>query len=100
MVLVGGLLAIIGSAYVYVKNQHVAREDIKRGIQQDILKFNEESEQLQRRIDAKLLREEIHKFLNSRNSRLDKIPRSAITTVSQVEFPGVGTRRKGGAREQ
>ena len=88
MVLVGLIAAVIGSAYVYVKNQHLAREDIKRTIQEDILKYRDDSDQLQSRIDTSLRTNEIYETLIRRKSTLThKIPASAIITITPVEMP-------------
>ena len=91
MVLVGVIITVIGSAYVYVKNQHLAREDIKRTIQEDILRFNAESDQLQSRIDARLSRSQIYETLNLRKSPLERIPAGAITTIAPADVPRVET---------
>ena len=99
MVLVGVIMAVIGSAYAYVKNQHLAREDIKRSIHEDIVKCREESEQLQSRIDARLRRSEIDESLIRWKSKLDRIPAHAITTISRAEMPN-GARAASSTLEQ
>jgi len=92
LVLVGVIFAITGSAYVYVQNQHVLKEDRKRAIEDEIAALDEESGQLQRRIAARLVHSEIYKSLRRHRSTLERIPAAAITTIPPADGPTVEVR--------
>lgn len=88
MVLVGIIVAITGSAFVYVKNQHLAQEDRKRDIEEEIRKFSDESENLKLKIQMHLNQQRIVVALIEAQSHLVKFPPGALTTIATVPLPG------------
>ena len=88
MVLVGVIVAITGSAFVYMKNQHLAQEDRKRELEREITEFEEESEYLNLKIQIVLGKNNLYKALRERNSELrEKINPAVLTMVRPAKPP-------------
>ena len=88
MVLVGLIAAITGSAFVYLRNQHLAQEDKKRDLEQEISRFQEESEQLKQKIQMTLNRSNLYQALVQSESDLIMIPPGEGTVIPAVPLPG------------
>ncbi|MCB1097618.1 MAG: hypothetical protein KDN22_18745 [Verrucomicrobiae bacterium] len=91
MVLIGLIAAITGSAFVYLRNQHLAQEDRKRDLEQEIAKLEDESGQLHQKIQLQLNQSNLYQaLLQSGSDLVDKIPAGAVTTIAAVPLPGEG----------
>ncbi|MGK0188307.1 MAG: ribosomal protein L7/L12 [Verrucomicrobiales bacterium] len=88
MVLVGLIIAVTGSAFVYVKNKHLAQEDRKRELEEEIVKFNHDSGQLKQKIQVKMNRHQITLALLEAKSELVEFPAGASTTIPAAPLPG------------
>lgn len=91
MVLVGLIVAATGSAFVYVKNQHLAQEDRKRQLEEEIDQLGRETAQLQLKIQVQLGPHNIvQSLLRNGHRKLDPIPAGALTTITSVPLPAGG----------
>lgn len=82
LILVAVLVAVMGSSYAYIKNQHVKKGQVKRTLERQIDDLETESDQLKRSLTSRLDRFELSRNLTRFNSQLVKIPPGAVVTLN------------------
>ena len=81
------VLGITGSSYVYIKNQHVAKSERKKAIEEEIKKLDREIETEELRVASREARDVLQHRLNIIGSNLKKITPPIIERISGLDHP-------------
>lgn len=81
------ILGITGSSYVYIKNQHVAKSERKKAIEEEIDRLDREIEAEELRVAGMEAREALQRKLDFTGSNLKKITPPVVERISGPEHP-------------
>lgn len=86
-ILVVVVLGITGSSYVYIKNQHVAKSDRKKALEEEINQVEREIETIELRYASMMDRVAVQRKLEFTGSSLRKIDPGVVQKIVNRDTP-------------
>ena len=81
------ILGITGSSYVYIKNQHVAKSERKKAIEEEIDMLDRKIEAEELRVAGMEARDALQRKLDFTGSNLKKITPPIVERISGPDHP-------------